>query len=137
VGKTHMAVGLGLEAINRGYRVSFITMGDLVHTLKTIDITRKSQTKIKRLKESQLVIIDDSMYAAMDPREANLSFQLINDLYNNSSIILTYNRSPKEWTELQGDVGVATAILDRLIHRAEIVHFNGFKLQDETPRNDF
>jgi DNA replication protein DnaC len=64
------------------------------------------------------------MYAAMDPREANLFFQLINDLYNNSSIILTSNRSPKEWTELLGDVGVATAILDRLIHRAEIVHFN-------------
>ncbi|MFP5109252.1 IS21-like element helper ATPase IstB [Neobacillus sp. C211] len=124
VGKTHMAVGLGLEAIKRGYRVSFIAMGDLVHTLKTMDITRKSQTRIKRIKESQLVIIDDLMYAAMDPREANLFFQLVNDLYNNSSIILTSNRSPKEWTELLGDVGVATAILDRLIHRAEIVHFN-------------
>lgn len=64
------------------------------------------------------------MYAAMDPMEANLFFQLINDLYNNSSIILTSNRSPKEWTELLGDIGVTTAILDRLIHRAEIVHFN-------------
>ena len=68
-----MAVGLGLEAIKRGYRVSFITMGDLVHTLKTMDITRKSQTRIKRIKEAQLVIIDDLMYAAMDPREANVS----------------------------------------------------------------
>ncbi|WP_338450674.1 ATP-binding protein [Niallia oryzisoli] len=76
------------------------------------------------MKESHLVIIDDLMYTAMDPREANLFFQLVNDLYNNSSIILTSNRSPKEWTELLGDVGVATAILDRLIHRAEIVHFN-------------
>ncbi len=121
VGKTHMAVGLGLEAIKRGYKVSFISMGDLVHTLKTMDITRKSQTRIKRMKESHLAIIDDLMYAAMDPREANLFFQLVNDLYNNSSIILTSNRSPKEWTELLGDVGVATAILDRLIHRAEIV----------------
>lgn len=124
VGKTHLAVGLGLEAIKRGYKVSFITMGDLVHTLKTMDITRKSQTRIKRMKESHLVIIDDLMYAAMDPREANLFFQLVNDLYNNSSIILTSNRSPKEWTELLGDVGVATAILDRLIHRAEIIHIN-------------
>jgi DNA replication protein DnaC len=121
-GKTHLAVGLGLEAIKRGYKVSFISMGDLVHTLKTMDITRKSQIRIKRMKESHLVIIDDLMYAAMDPREANLFFQLVNDLYNHSSIILTSNRSPKEWTELLGDVGVATAILDRLIHRAEIVH---------------
>ncbi|MGF2773281.1 IS21-like element helper ATPase IstB [Bacillus cereus] len=125
VGKTHLAVGLGLEAVYRGYKVSFITMGELVHVLKTMDITRKAQTRIKRMKESHLIIIDDLMYAAMDPREANLFFQLINDLYNNASIILTSNRSPKEWTELLGDVGVATAILDRLIHRAEIVHLNG------------
>jgi DNA replication protein DnaC len=124
VGKTHLAVGLGLEAIQKGYKVSFISMGELVHTLKTLDITRKSQTRIKRIKDSHLVIIDDLMYAAMDPREANLFFQLVNDLYNQSSIILTSNRSPKEWTELLGDVGVATAILDRLIHRAEIVSFN-------------
>lgn len=121
-GKTHLAVGLGLEAIKQGYKVSFISMGELVHTLKTMDITRKSQTRIKRMKDSNLVIIDDLMYAAMDPREAKLFFQLVNDLYNHSSIILTSNRSPKEWTELLGDVGVATAILDRLIHRAEIVH---------------
>ncbi|MFL6556007.1 MAG: IS21-like element helper ATPase IstB, partial [Bacillus sp. (in: firmicutes)] len=104
VGKTHLAVGLGLEAIQKGYKVSFISMGELVHTLKTLDITRKSQTRIKRIKDSNLVIIDDLMYAAMDPREANLFFQLVNDLYNHSSIILTSNRSPKEWTELLGDV---------------------------------
>jgi DNA replication protein DnaC len=72
VGKTHLAVGLGLEAIQKGYKVSFISMGELVHTLKTLDITRKSQTRIKRIKDSHLVIIDDLMYAAMDPREANL-----------------------------------------------------------------
>lgn len=96
VGKTHMAVGLGLKAIKRGYKVSFISMGDLVHTLKTMDITRKSQTKIKRMKESHLVIIDDLMYAAMYPRDANLFFQLVNDLYNNSTIILTSNRFPNE-----------------------------------------
>lgn len=64
------------------------------------------------------------MYEATDLREANLFFQLVNDLYNHSSIILTYNRSPKEWTESLGDVGVATAILDCLIHRAEIVSFS-------------
>lgn len=125
VGKTHLAVGLGIEAIKYGYSVSFINMGDLVHVLKTVDITRKSQTTIKRMKDSHLVIIDDLMYAAMDHREANLFFQLINDLYNKTSILLTSNRSPKEWTELLGDIGVATAILDRLIHRAEIIHLNG------------
>ncbi|MCM3729102.1 ATP-binding protein [Neobacillus cucumis] len=61
-----MAVGLGLEAIKRGYRVSYITMGDLIHTLKTRDITRKSQTRIKTIKESQLVIIDNLMITSMD-----------------------------------------------------------------------
>lgn len=90
-----------------------------------MDIIRKSKTRIKRIKDSHLVIIDDLMYAVMDPRKTNLISQLVNNLYNISSIILTSNRLTKEWwTNFQGDIGVATAILDRLIHRAEIIHFN-------------
>ncbi|MDQ0157297.1 IS21-like element helper ATPase IstB [Robertmurraya andreesenii] len=125
IGKTHLSVGLGLEAINQGYKVMFITMGELVHALKTEEISRKAQTKMKRIRTADLVIIDDLMFMAMDQHEANLFFHLINDLYNRSSIILTSNKAPKEWGELLGDPAITTAILDRIIHRAEVLHLNG------------
>jgi DNA replication protein DnaC len=124
VGKTHLAVGLGIEAINQGYKVIFTTMGDLVHVLKTEEITRKSKSRMKRIREADLVIIDDLMFMAMNKEEANMFFHLINDLYNQSSIILTSNKGPKEWGELLGDQAITTAILDRILHRVEIIHLN-------------
>jgi len=125
VGKTHLAVGLGLEALYQGYKVMFITMGELIQTLKTEEISRKSQTKLKRIRKADLVIIDDLMFMAINQNEANLFFHLINDLYNNASIILTSNKAPKEWGELLGDPAITTALLDRILHRAEIIHLNG------------
>lgn len=123
-GKTHISIGLGHEAIQKGYKVSFSTMGELVHLLKTEEYIRKSQMELKRLKEADLVIIDDLMYMAMDPREANLFFHLINHLYERSSIILTSNKGPEQWGELMGDQGITTAILDRLLHRVEVIQLN-------------
>lgn len=125
LGKTHIAIGLGLEAIQKGFRVYFSTMGELVQLLKAQEYLRKSQIQLKRCKESDLVIIDDLMYMAMDQREANLFFHLVNDLYERSSIILTSNKGPEQWGELMGDQGITTAILDRLLHRVEVIHLNG------------
>ncbi|WP_227936489.1 IS21-like element helper ATPase IstB [Alkalihalobacillus deserti] len=125
VGKTHIAIGLGLEAIHKGHRVSFVSMGELVPLLKSEEYLRKSQLKMKRIREADLIIIDDLMYMAMDQNEANLFFHLINHLYERSSIILTSNKGPEEWGELIGDKGITTAILDRLLHRSEVLHFDG------------
>src|SRR5699024_7346529 len=121
VGKTHLSIGLGIKAIHEGYKVTFISMGELIHALKTEEITRKSQIRLKRLRDSNLIIIDDLMFMAMNQREANLFFHLINELYNQSSIILTSNKGPGEWGELLGDPAITAAILDRLIHRAEVI----------------
>lgn len=74
VGKTLIATGLGLKAVHRGY--------DLVQVLKTQEITRSSKTKLKRIIASDLVIIDDLMFLAMDRNEGNQFFQLINKLYD-------------------------------------------------------
>lgn len=124
VGKTHLAVGLGIKAIDMGYKVMFITMGELIQVLKTEEITRKSKTRMNRIRQADLVIIDDLMFMAMNQSEANLFFHLINELYNNASIILTSNKAPKEWGELLGDPAITTAILDRIMHRVEIIHLN-------------
>lgn len=125
VGKTHIAIGLGLEAIQRGFRVSFISMGELIPLLKTEDYLRKSQLQMKKIRDADLVIVDDLMYMAMDQNEANLFFHLVNHLYERSSIVLTSNKGPDEWGELLGDQGITTAILDRLLHRSEVLHLDG------------
>lgn len=125
VGKTHLAIGLGMKAIYQGYKVIFTSMGELVQVLKTEEITRKSQTRMERIRNADLVIIDDLMFMAMNQSEENLFFHLINELYNTTSIILTSNKAPKEWGELLGDPAITTAILDRIMHRVEIIHLNG------------
>lgn len=125
VGKTALSIGLGIEAIQRGYQVIFVTMGELMYLLKTEEFTRKSQIQLNRLRAAQLVIIDDLMYMAMDQYEANLFFQLINHLYEQSSIILTSNKAPDQWSDLMGDQGITTAILDRLLHRVEVIQMDG------------
>lgn len=125
VGKTHIAIGLGLEAVYKGQRVSFVSMGELVPLLKTEEYLRKSQLQMNRIRKADLVIIDDLMYMAMDQNEANLFFHLVNHLYERSSIILTSNKGPENWGELLGDQGITTAILDRLLHRSEVLHFDG------------
>lgn len=91
---------------------------------------------MKRLRASDLVIIDDLMYMAMDQR-ANLFFQMINHLYEQSSIILTSNKSPDQWGELMGDEGITTAILDRLLHRVEVIHMNGDSYRMKNRQNLF
>ncbi|MFA5612362.1 MAG: IS21-like element helper ATPase IstB [Anaerolineaceae bacterium] len=123
VGKSHLSVGIGIEVINSGYKARFISMADLIHLLKTQEISSVSRNKIKRIIESDLLIIDDLMFMAMEKQEANLFFQLINKLYGQTSIIITSNKGPEEWGELLGDAAITTAILDRILHKCEIINF--------------
>jgi DNA replication protein DnaC len=80
---------------------------------------------MKRIVSSDLVIIDDLMFMAMDSAEANMFFQLINKLYGQTSVIITSNKGPEDWGELLGDPAITTAILDRIIHKCEVIHLNG------------
>ncbi|SET08377.1 DNA replication protein DnaC [Anaerobranca gottschalkii DSM 13577] len=125
VGKTHLAIGLGIHAIHSGYKVIFTTMNDLIYYLKTQEILRSAQTRLKRITEADLVIIDDLMFMAMEKHEANLFFQLINKLYGQTSIIITSNKGPEDWGELLGDPAITTAILDRIVHKCEVINLCG------------
>ena len=125
VGKTMISIGLGIHAINSGYKVHFVTMNDLVYILKTQEVLRTSRTRYKRIVESDLVIIDDLMFMAMEKHEANLFFQLINKLYGQTSIIITSNKGPEDWGELLGDPAITTAILDRIVHKCEVLNLDG------------
>ena len=125
VGKTMLSIGLGIHAIQNGYKTIFTTMHDLVYHLKTQEIVRSARTRIKRMVDADLVIIDDLMFMAMEKHEANLFFQFINKLYGQTSIIITSNKGPEDWGELLGDPAITTAILDRIVHRCEVIHLSG------------
>jgi len=125
VGKSHMAQGLGLKAVAAGYKVIFISMDHLIKVLKTKEIIKKSQTLFNKLKKADLVIIDEFGYLPVSKAEANLFFQLITDFYEQTSIIITSNKSFSKWAEVLGDQVITTAILDRIMHHSEIFNLTG------------
>lgn len=125
LGKTHISIALGYRAAEMGYKVSFVTMDSLMHTLKTQEISRKSKGKINRILSSSLVIIDELGYLPVTREEANLFFQLISSLHEQASIIITSNKGLEDWTELLGDPALTTAVLDRITHRCELFNMNG------------
>lgn len=124
VGKTHLSTGLGIHAVNQGYQVSFVSMDQLIYVLKTREYISKSRTRYKRMTASDLVIIDDIMYMVYETQDAQLFFQFIYDMYDKTAFILTSNKGPGEWGKFLGDTTLTTAILDRLLHRSEIITFD-------------
>lgn len=125
VGKTHISIGLGMKAIEEGYKVVFVTMGEIIRLLKTQEIAVRSTQKIKKMKESQMLILDDLMFMALTKQEANLFFHFVNDVYETTSIVLTSNKAPQEWGQLIGDEIIAAAILDRIVQKSEIINLSG------------
>lgn len=125
VGKTHIAAALGYKAAEEGYHVSFTTMSSLIKTLRTSSITLSSKTKHNRIYKSSLLVIDEVGYLPIERTDANLFFQLISDLHEQTSIIVTSNKGFEDWAEFFGDPALATAILDRLTYRCDIIPLNG------------
>lgn len=124
VGKTHLSTALGIHAIECGYQTSFISMDRLIYVLKSREYISKSRTRYNRIAKSDLIIIDDVMYMAYEPQDAHLFFQFVYDMYDKAAFILTSNKGPGEWGKFLGDATLTTAILDRLLHRSEILTFH-------------
>ena len=122
-GKTHIALAIGNKALENGHKVFFASMDTLVHILKTQEISRKSQARIKWIKESDLLIIDELGYLPISKVEANLFFQLISHLYENTSVVITSNKGFDGWADILGDSILATALLDRLTHKCQVLSF--------------
>lgn len=125
IGKTFLSIGLCVEAINKGYSAIFITMGDLVRTLKTETISRQAQIRLKRLYKADLIVLDDLMFMALDKSEANLFFHFINKLYEQTSFIITSNKSPEQWGEVIGDEVITGAFLDRMVQKSQVIELVG------------
>lgn len=125
VGKTHLAVALGLEAIKQRYTVYFITAHDLVQTLLTAHMTNTIKQKMKMFIKPDLLIIDEIGYRKMDETAAHFFFQIVSERYERGSILLTSNKSFGAWGDIFSDTVLATAILDRLLHHSSTVNIKG------------
>jgi DNA replication protein DnaC len=125
VGKIHLAVALGLEAIDRGLTVYFSTAERLVQDLEQAHREHRLDRRMKVYTGPKVLIIDEFGYLPLEGIAATLFFQLVSARYERGSIILTSNKSFAAWGEVLGDPVVATAILDRLLHHSHIVNIRG------------
>lgn len=125
VGKTHLAVAIGIKACIAKYRVVFITAQRLMEDLT---LSQKDGSLIERLmaySRLHLLIVDELGYMPIKREQANLLFQLISIRYEKGSIILTSNYNFDDWSRIFEDNIVASAIIDRLVHHANIFYING------------
>lgn len=125
VGKTHLAIGLGREAISRGYSVLFTTAINLVANLAKAQNEGRLEERLSYYSGPKLLVIDELGYLSFDSGAGNLFFQLVSRRYEKGSILITSNRSVAEWGEVFGDNVIATAILDRLLHHSHVITIKG------------
>jgi DNA replication protein DnaC len=125
VGKSHIAVGLAMEALARGYLVRYTTLDDLVQALRKADALGKLPNQLAQLQRPHLLAIDEAGYLPLDRADANRLFQVVNRRYTRASTIITSNKTIAEWAETFGDEVLAAAIIDRLLHDGEVLAING------------
>lgn len=125
VGKTHLAMGIGLKAIDAGYKVLFTTALALVETLEIAELKGELKKRITAYLKFDVLIIDELGYLPMNRQSMYNLFQLINSLYEYRSIILTTNKDFTNWGEFFADDNVAVPIVDRLIHHSHIFMLGG------------
>jgi DNA replication protein DnaC len=125
VGKTHLAVALGMSACALGLRTMFTTAAGLITTLGKALYENRLEERLKVLTQPKLLIIDEIGYIPIDRQGANLFFQLISRRYERGSILVTSNQSLGAWGEVFGDPVIASAILDRLLHHATTINIKG------------
>ena len=136
-GKTYIAEGLCYEALKKGYRGMFRGMDQLAQTIKMKEMTQLAAREYKRLLKADLLVIDDIMMFPVDKETAVGLFQLINQLHERASFIITTNKNPKQWAEMLEDEVLATALLDRLLYKCEIIKLSGKSYRLENRKTIF
>jgi DNA replication protein DnaC len=131
-GKTHLAIGLSVRACQAGHRVLFATAAEWVARLAEAHAAGRLQSELVRLGRYPLIVIDEVGYIPFEAEAANLFFQLVSARYERASVIVTSNKPFGRWGEVFGDATVAAAMIDRLVHHAEVVSLKGdsYRLKD-------
>ena len=132
-GKSHLAIALGIRACLAGQRVSFATATEWVARLGEAKRQGSLEAELRRLSFVPLVVVDEVGYIPFDPEAANLMFSLVSARYERASMIVTSNKPFSAWGEIFGDEVTATAMIDRLVHHAEILSLKGdsYRLRDK------
>jgi DNA replication protein DnaC len=125
VGKSHLAIALGREAIRQSYSVLFVAAPALVAALAKAHADGRLEERLTFFAKPKLLIVDELGYLPFDPNAAHLFFQLVSRRYERGSMLITSNRSVGEWGTVFGDPVVATAILDRLLHHSQVITIRG------------
>ncbi len=131
-GKTHLATGMAIRACQAGHRVLFATASQWVARLADAHAAGRLQAELVRLGRYPLLVIDEVGYIPFEPEAANLFFQLVSSRYERASLIVTSNKPFGRWGEVFGDDIVAAAMIDRLVHHAEVIALKGdsYRLKD-------
>ena len=124
-GKTHLATGIAIRACQAGHRVLFATASQWVDRLATAHHDGRLQDELRRLGRYPLLVIDEVGYIPFEPEAANLFFQLVSARYERASLIVTSNKPFGRWGEVFGDDTVAAAMIDRLVHHADVIALKG------------
>ncbi len=125
VGKTHLAVSIGIAAAKKRYSTYFIKCHDLIQQLKRAKLENRLEARLKHFCKYKLLIIDELGYLPIEKEDAKLFFQLIDLRYEKRSTILTTNINFNSWDEVFYDPVIANAILDRVLHHAHVVNITG------------
>jgi DNA replication protein DnaC len=135
VGKTHLALSLAESALTAGYSVFFSTLTDLVKDLEAASQQHTLKLRLRRYTTPQVLVIDEIGYTNLSALQANQLFDLVRERYEQGSTILTSNTSFAQWGKLMNDEVLATALLDRLLHHAEVLTINGksYRMKDRLP----
>ncbi len=133
VGKTHLAVALGMEAVANGHNVYFITVPELLDELARDVQENRLGERLVKLRVPTLLILDEMGYLPLDQVATSFLFQLVSKRYTKGSIIVTSNKSYSEWGAVFGDEVAAAAIIDRLLHYSTTVNIRGesYRLKDK------
>lgn len=124
-GKTFISAGLVYEAVQQGYKAYMVTMEDIINTIKMKSLMPSAMATYNRLLKADLVAIDDIMLFPVKKEDAAGFFNLINTLHEKASLIITTNKAPTEWAKTLDDEVLATAILDRLLYRCQVIKLSG------------
>lgn len=133
VGKTHLAVALGVKAVENGFGVVFYRIEELLAALKQDADLSPARRRRKKYVNTGLLIIDEMGFEPMNRLEASLFFRLVSHRYERGSMLITTNKGIRDWPELlAGDEVLATAILDRLLHHSHVFNIKGrsYRLRD-------
>lgn len=132
VGKSHLAVALGVEAIRQGLSVYFVSLTQMMSDLQKAYEENRLDRRMRVYLRPKLLIVDEVGYMPLDAVAANLFFHIVSARYERGSLVITSNKSFGEWGELLGDRVLATAVLDRLLHHAHILNIRGnsYRLKD-------